>query len=218
MSPSIKSSLAETTIKSIKNHLYKAMHELHTTRWIDLINDVIASYNSRPHRNLFGFTPASAKLPENYSTLRKFQIEEMKQYQSQFKKKAPSFKPGEKVKIAKDKSVFSRGFTEKYHPHTYTIDKVTTSAPYQYSLVETPMPSRRWYEFELSRVQKSITPEYYIAKSEENPLIELRSGKIAHKSKNYLLKDHSDANFQKWLTQDELDKFQEDHVIKNKDG
>ena len=87
MSPSIKSSLAETTIKSIKNHLYKAMHELHTTRWIDLINDVIASYNSRPHRNLFGFTPASAKLPENYSTLRKFQIEEMKQYQSQFKKR-----------------------------------------------------------------------------------------------------------------------------------
>ena len=158
------------------------------------------------------------KLPENYSTLRKFQIEEMKQYQSQFKKKAPSFKPGEKVKIAKDKSVFSRGFTEKYHPHTYTIDKVTTSAPYQYSLVEMPTPSRRWYEFELSRVQKSITPEYYIAKSVENPLIELRSGKVAHKSKDYLLKDHSDANFQKWLTQDELDKFQEDHVIKNEDG
>ena len=194
------------------------MHELHTTRWIDLINDVIASYNSRPHSNLFGFTPESAKLPENYPILRKHQINEMKQYQSKFKKKGPKFKHGEFVKIAKDKSVFSRGFTEKFHPHTYTIDKVSSSAPFQYSLLEKPMPSRRYYENELSSVKKSIQPAYFIAKSEESPLIQLRSGKVTNKMKEYLLKDHSNPNFQKWLTQHELDKFKENHMIESENG
>ena len=138
LSPTIKSSLAEVAIKTVKNRLYKAMHEFHTTRWIDLINDIITSYNSRPHKNLFGFTPVTARLDKNYPILRKLQINEMKEYQSRFKKRGPAFSHGDLVKLGKDKKVFSRGFTENFHPHTYTIDQVSDSAPFQYSLIEKP--------------------------------------------------------------------------------
>ena len=52
-----KASICERSIRTIKSKLYKIMTHFNTDRYIDVLNDVVASYNNSKHRGLIGETP-----------------------------------------------------------------------------------------------------------------------------------------------------------------
>lgn len=52
-----KASICERSIRTIKTKLYKIMTHYNTNRYIDVLEDVVASYNNSKHRGLIGETP-----------------------------------------------------------------------------------------------------------------------------------------------------------------
>lgn len=56
---------AERFIRTLKGLMYKYMTHVHTKRFIDVLQQLMATYNSRPHRMIAGLTPDMAELPEN---------------------------------------------------------------------------------------------------------------------------------------------------------
>jgi hypothetical protein len=47
-----KASVAERANKTIQILLYKYMTKYNTTRYIDILDDIVNTYNTRPHRTL----------------------------------------------------------------------------------------------------------------------------------------------------------------------
>ena len=55
----IKSNYAEIVIKTIKRKIYAYFMEKQTYRYIDVLQDLVKSYNDTPHSSLGGVTPSS---------------------------------------------------------------------------------------------------------------------------------------------------------------
>ena len=53
-----KSAVVERSIRSIKTIMYTYFRHKQTYKYIDVIQDMVASYNKRPHRSLGGYTPS----------------------------------------------------------------------------------------------------------------------------------------------------------------
>ena len=131
-------------------------------------------------------------------------------YESQFYNKQPKFHVNDSVKIIIDRTKFSRGYTEKYGPETHIIKRVLRTYPVVYQLHGF---KRHFYENELVRAPPS-RPLYYVSQTEIDPGQTLRSGKVSSsKIKRYLIKDKNNFQFEKWLTEPELETFRRDNIV-----
>ena len=110
----IKASLAERLIRTIKGKLYKYMSHNNTRRYIDVLPDIIESYNNSYHRGLgLHQTPNHVHNLTKYSDIKA-------QFNLMYKKNIHETKPttfpltiGQTVRIADEKRnwAFRRGYT-----------------------------------------------------------------------------------------------------------
>ena len=56
-----KANYAERVIRSLKNLMYRYMFHNQTHRYINVLQDLVSNYNSRPHRSLGNRTPKSVQ-------------------------------------------------------------------------------------------------------------------------------------------------------------
>ena len=201
--PEIKASPVERSILEVKKSLFKAMFYQSTLRWVDLLSSVTYSLNHRRSKALFNYTPAECRLPENFSTLKKLFLEKKKKYESQFYNKKPEFSVNDIVKIRKEKNTFTRGYTEKFSPHTYKISSVFRTYPPTFGILGF---KKHFYSNELVHASPK-RPLLYVDKIENDPMT-LRSGtQKSENSKRFLIKDRNDISFSKWMNVEELNQL-----------
>ena len=152
-----KASLAERAIRTIKERLFRIFTHQSSYRWVDVLSDVIVAYNNSYHRGLKHIPSLVTKRNEvdiwikQYSNLVK-DVENTK------------FKVGDRVRISKNKGLFSKGYLQNWTDEVFTISRVNTKyKPAMYNLNDYNGESIEgsFYENELS---KTTIKEYRIEK------------------------------------------------------
>lgn len=93
----VKASIAERVNKTLQILIFKYLTEHEKTKYIDVLPDLVQTYNSRGHRTLKGMTPNEADDPANRARVQAIFHE---RYTAMARKrKQPTFKVGEMVRV-----------------------------------------------------------------------------------------------------------------------
>ena len=123
----IKAAIAERFIRTLKGKLYRYMTDKNTKKYINILPDLIESYNHTQHRGLGGnHTPH-----EIHHLTDPHKIKE--QFMDMYKKPSSSHKPvtsslpvGEYVRLSEIKPTFRKGYTIQNTLEIFKISRVDT--------------------------------------------------------------------------------------------
>jgi hypothetical protein len=122
-----KCSTVEAAQKSLQRRLYKFMVDRETLRYIDILPEIVESYNRCRHR-ILGMSPNEARLQKNFV---KLQITNMDRLSRLHRvKPVVSYKVGDHVRVAIDraKTPFMRSYDIQWSEARYQIWKISTKA------------------------------------------------------------------------------------------
>ena len=149
----------ERVNRTMKNLLYRYMTQYKTKRYIDHLQDIVASYNNRRHRSI-GMTPNQAEEEKNWPTV-SYNLEK-NFYMKNVKKKVPLFKKGMHVRIAvHDRNSWSKSYDPYFQQEIFEIAGVHTDfniPTYSVKSIKDGEPlTGRFYASELIRVEDDET-------------------------------------------------------------
>ena len=151
-----KCSVIERWNRTIKSQLWKYFTANGTHRWIDVLQPLIAKYNTTKHRSL-KMTPAEARQPAFY------QQAFNNQYYDKVKKllniphalKVAKFRVGEKVRLAVQKDLFEKSYIINWSDKIYTIKTIKNTLPITYIVKDDKGKVHKgsFYEYDLQRTK-----------------------------------------------------------------
>jgi hypothetical protein len=123
----IKAAIAERFNRSIQDLIYKYLTQNETRKYIDVLPDLLATYNNRGHRTLKFMSPNEAEQEEN----KNFVISALNEYYSKIValKVREKFKVGDFVRLYKYPTKFTRGYHERFTRELFEIVKVNRRMP-----------------------------------------------------------------------------------------
>lgn len=142
--------------RTLQTIMYKYMTEHETNRYIDVLQDLVLSYNKRKHR-IINMSPYDAE--NNPSTHLTLNLEQAKRVTLQ-KQKKPKYAIGSYVRIAKQKGKFSRSYQEQAAQEIFKIYKIDMTKKIPLYHIETYNGDEKisggFYEFEITPVSTEI--------------------------------------------------------------
>ena len=148
-----KAAIVERFQRTLKDRMYRAFTFQNNQAWLDLLPQLIESYNHSPHRSI-KTTPARVTKDNETDVW-------IKQYADVKMNAKPKFKVGDQVLIPKIKTAFSKGYLPKWSKEIFTIHAINTKyKPALYTLkdAKNAIIEGSFYEQEL---QKIDTAELY---------------------------------------------------------
>jgi hypothetical protein len=124
----VKASVVERFNRTLKEKMWRYFSEVGTNKWIDVIDELVDNYNNSYHRSI-KMKPVDASKDINEDIVRKNLYGTMT-----IENKKPKFKVGDKVRISKWKSIFSKGYLQNYTTELFTISKVLHTNPLTYKI------------------------------------------------------------------------------------
>ena len=115
----VKCSLAERFNATLQGKLWRCFQHFNNYKWIDILQDIVHSYNHTIHSTL-GVAPV--KITKENSDLLFYKL-----YEKPSQKKIPrtTLKEGSKVRMLAKERTFNRGYEPNWTEEVYTVDKVT---------------------------------------------------------------------------------------------
>lgn len=145
-----KASVAERMIQTLKGRLEKYFWQNKTKRYVDVLQQIVANYNNTPHRSI-GMAPNSVN-ERNRNTVFK------KMYKNLDEQLKPRLNVGNKVRIARLKALFDKGYTRRWSIELYTIIEAKSRGGVDYYKVQDTngniLPRQRYY-YELNLVHRN---------------------------------------------------------------
>ncbi|XP_015604040.1 uncharacterized protein LOC107271941 [Cephus cinctus] len=84
-------------------------------RWLDILSDLLSSYNSSKHRTI-GMKPTDVTARNEKDLLQRV----YKKFKVKTTLKRPKFKVGDRVRISKFKHIFEKGYTPNWTTEIFT--------------------------------------------------------------------------------------------------
>lgn len=171
----IKSNCAERVIKTLKHRVYSYFMEKQTYKYIDVLQDIVKSYNNTPHESLGGETPASVT-KQNEDEIRYIQhlVRNKKKNGDKMLKTGKNktktfykFKIRDRVRISQLKRVFEKGYHENWTLEYFTISRRFKRDNLDIYTLEDALGDLikgTFYRHELQKIEKSDTGLYKIEK------------------------------------------------------
>ena len=123
----IKACIVERFIRTIKDRLYRYFTENTTNKYIDVLSNIMVSYNTSYHRSI-KMTPLQARKKKNESTV----------FDNLYKEpaflKKPKFKLNDTVRVSRYPSLFLKSCTPNFSQEYFFVDKVENTSPRVYKL------------------------------------------------------------------------------------
>ena len=140
--------------RTIKRIMWKYFTKHRTGVYIDILPELIQKYNSTYHHSI-KCTPTDARKTANYQHVYNALYGERRD--STHLRKRPKFHVGEKVRIAKKKKTFEKGYTSNWTEEVFTVVEVQPTFPYTYRLEDTRGESVKgtFYEPELQQAKQT---------------------------------------------------------------
>lgn len=157
-----KAAYIERFHSTIKHKLSRYMTLHNTRRYIDVLQDVVYSYNTSYHTST-GYRPIDINESNAKEVFIKLYGAPSTWHESL---KKPKFNKGDHVRISRQKGAFEKGYEETYTREVFTIAQVLDTNPRQYKIVslkDEPVKGR-FYEKELVRVIMGKDDLYQIEK------------------------------------------------------
>jgi hypothetical protein len=155
-----KASVAEVSIKFLKNVIYRYMTALNSTRYIDFLDKIVQNLNSTYRRTIKMSPDDVNKTNESevFETLYGKYLKAAKKYKREQLNKTPHFKKGSRVRL-KVVTFKKRGYTKNYTDQIFTIAKVQPTVPLTYVLLDEDSKSElvgSFYEDEILNVDREL--------------------------------------------------------------
>ena len=149
----IKAGCCERFNRTIKSKIFRYLTYRNTNRWIDIVDDLVKSYNNSYHRTI-GMSPNE----ENSSN----EDDVAKRMYHPKPKLVWKYEVGDKVRISKYKHVFQKGYLPNWTEEIFTIAERFPTFPVTYRLMDLSGDDikGKFYEPELQLVTK--TDDVYI--------------------------------------------------------
>ena len=145
-----KASVAERMIQTLKGRLEKYFWKNKTKRYLDVLHTIVDNYNKTPHRSI-GMPPIKVNRSNTEQVFKKL-------YKDYAIKTDPRLKVGDKVRIARLKTIFEKGYTRRWSLELYSIVSAKSRGGVDYYKVADEngnvLPRQRYY-FELNLVQRN---------------------------------------------------------------
>ena len=149
-----KASVAERMIRTLKGRIEKFLWQNKTKRYIDVLQQIVDNYNKTPHRAI-GMPPVDVDFTNRAAVFKKL-------YKNFNDRSQPKLHVGDKVRIAKNKTIFDKGYTRQWSLELYTIVSAESRDGIDYYRIEDEngirLPRQRYY-YELNLVYKHDEPE-----------------------------------------------------------
>ena len=124
-----KANYAERLIKTIKHRLYRYFIKNRTQKYVDILPEVVESYNNTVHSSL-GRTPASINEDnehesryEQYTIRQKRSSGRKKVVKKKIKPRPYVFKLGQKVRVTHVRNVFDREYSQKWTGELFKVKR-----------------------------------------------------------------------------------------------
>ena len=145
-----KAAIVERFSRTLKTMMWQYFHSVGTHKWIDVLDDLVKNYNHTKHRTIYiGKKPIDVNVDnesEVWMTLYGYHFADTP---------IPKFKVGDKDRISRYKSTFSKGYEANFSESLYKVTNVLRSHPIVYTLEDLsgePILGK-FYEEELSGVE-----------------------------------------------------------------
>jgi hypothetical protein len=192
-----KAAIAERVIRTLKEKIYRYMEEKNSERYIDVLPDLVASYNDTYHKSI-KMAPSEVTEANEGEVLENLYGDA---WASDKKKKKPKFKVGDFVRISKVKGVFEKGYVGNWTEEIFIVDLVKTSA-----IPQVMYKLRDWngdklegsfYDKELQLVDADLDGYWRVEK--------ILDKRVRRNKKEYLVRwiGHSSA-FDSWVSEDKM--------------
>lgn len=150
-----KAGTAERFNRTIQDLIYRYLTHTKSERYIDVLQDLVKTYNSRLHRSLGGLSPNEAEDKVNHFKVRRHFNDRIMAMLLAPRKK-PHFKVNDRVRIKKIRGVFDKGYKSLFSTEIFQIMIVNNSLPItMYSLKDLEkgeVIEGQFYENELQKV------------------------------------------------------------------
>ena len=157
-----KSVVAERSIKTLKNKIYKYMTSISKNFYIDKLEDIVNEYNDTHHRTI-KMKPIDVKDNTYIDLVELCSMELHSEKVVNNSNKYPKFKVGDYVRISKYKNVFAKGYMPNWSEEVFIISKIENTVPWTYiiNVLNGEEFIETFYEKEL---QKTNQKEFRIEK------------------------------------------------------
>ena len=146
-----KSCVVERWNRTIKTIMWKYFTANGTYKYLNILEKLVEKYNKTRNRAI-GCSPTDARKPEFHERV----FHRLYYKKVKATNKGPIFKVGEKVRITKYRTIFSKGYTPNWTDEIFIISEVKTTLPPTYVLKddkEEPVKGT-FYEPELQQVKE----------------------------------------------------------------
>ena len=126
-----KSCIVERWNRTMKNIMFKFFTANNTYRYIDVIQEMVDKYNNTKHTSI-KMTPVLASIPENESKVYMNLYDDVIHDRSP--QPVPKFSIGDKVRITKKQSVFSKSYLPLWTEEIFTISAIQQTNPITYKI------------------------------------------------------------------------------------
>ena len=145
-----KASVAERMIQTLKGRLEKFFWQNKTKRYVDILQQVVDNYNNTPHRSI-GMAPVKVNHSNRESVFKRL-------YKDNEIRSDPRLLIGDKVRIAKLKTIFEKGYTRRWSLELYKVISAKSRGGVDFYRVADEngniLPRQRYY-FELNLVERN---------------------------------------------------------------
>ncbi len=147
-----KCAIVERFNRTLKTRMYRSFTSRGSTRWIDILQDLVDGYNNTKHSST-GFKPNDVNASNEHLVKRNLypNINKKKQHTK------PVFKLGDTVRLAKKKTAFQKGYEQTYSYEVFEINEIKNTYPVTYGIKDYKgeVIEGSFYKSELELVDKS---------------------------------------------------------------
>ncbi len=152
----LKASVVERFNRTLKTKMYRYFTHANTRRYVDVLDDLLHSYNNTYHRSI-GMAPVEVGLHNEQKVRTRLYPLKPKSFKWRFR-------VGDRVRIAMQRQPFRKGYLGDWSQEIFEITSRLPTAPVTYELKDlTGEPIKgRFYEPELQKILKSDSEHFII--------------------------------------------------------
>jgi Integrase core domain/Chromo (CHRromatin Organisation MOdifier) domain len=129
-----KAAVAERVIRTLKEKIYRYMHEKHTRQYIDALQDLVASYNDTYHKSI-KMAPTDVTLKNEGEVLgsiygKSWESDRFDEGGKIRKRNSAKHRVGDFVRISKLKGIFKKGYIGNWTEEIFVISEVIDRRPF----------------------------------------------------------------------------------------